>query len=100
MCRDIYDFAKVIYCIDYNPLEGLQKFLQQGVKQNMSHVSEQELPALLSTLIATQLWTFGWACSFYHVVLSTYRAKGSQVAGVRLESRDMEYTSRAHEETP
>ena len=38
MCRDIYDFAKVTGRIDYNPLEGLQKFLQQGVKQNMSHV--------------------------------------------------------------
>ncbi|SUV67157.1 integrase [Acinetobacter baumannii] len=30
MCRDIYDFAKVTGRIDYNPLEGLQKFLQQG----------------------------------------------------------------------
>ena len=50
MCRDIYDFAKVTGRIDYNPLEGLQKFLQQGVKQNMSHVSEQELPALLRAI--------------------------------------------------
>lgn len=50
MCRDIYDFAKVTGRIDYNPLEGLQKFLQQGIKQNMSHVSEQELPALLRAI--------------------------------------------------
>ena len=50
MCRDIYDFAKVTGRIDYNPLEGLQKFLQQGIKQNMSHVSEQEFPALLRAI--------------------------------------------------
>ena len=50
MCRDIYDFAKVTGRIDYNPLEGLQKYLQQGKKENMAHVSEQELPALLRAI--------------------------------------------------
>ena len=50
MCRDIYDFAKVTGRIDYNPLEGLQKYLQQGKKENMAHVSEQELPVLLRAI--------------------------------------------------
>lgn len=50
MCRDIYDYAKVTGCIDYNPLEGLQKYLQQGKKENMAHVSEQELPALIRAI--------------------------------------------------
>ncbi|NHC04572.1 tyrosine-type recombinase/integrase [Acinetobacter sp. 187] len=50
MCRDIYDYAKVTGRIDYNPLEGLQKYLQQGKKENMAHVSEQELPALLRAI--------------------------------------------------
>lgn len=50
MCRDIYDYAKVTGRIDYNPLEGLQKFLQQGKKENMAHVSEQELPALIRAI--------------------------------------------------
>lgn len=50
MCRDIYDFAKVTGRIDYNPLEGLQKYLQQGKKENMAHVSEQELPALIRAI--------------------------------------------------
>lgn len=50
MCRDIYDYAKVTGRIDYNPLEGLQKFLQQGKKENMAHVSEQELPAVIRAI--------------------------------------------------
>lgn len=50
LCRDIYDYAKVTGRIDYNPLEGLQKFLQQGKKENMPHVSEQELPALIRAI--------------------------------------------------
>lgn len=51
MCRDIYDFAKVTGRIDYNPLEGLQKYLQQGKKENMAHVSEQEFPPLLRAIV-------------------------------------------------
>lgn len=50
MCRDIYDFAKVTGRIDYNPLEGLHKFLEQGKKENMAHVDEKELPALLRAI--------------------------------------------------
>jgi integrase len=50
MCRDIYDYAKVTGRIDYNPLEGIQKYLQQGKKENMAHVSEQELPPLLRAI--------------------------------------------------
>lgn len=50
MCRDIYDYAKVTGRIDYNPLEGLHKYLEQGKKENMAHVSEQELPILLRAI--------------------------------------------------
>ena len=50
MCRDIYDFAKVTGRIDYNPLEGIQKYLQQGKKVNMAHVSQQELPTLIRAI--------------------------------------------------
>lgn len=50
MCRDIYDYAKVTGRIDYNPLEGMQKYLIQGKKENMAHVSESELPALLRAI--------------------------------------------------
>lgn len=50
MCRDIYDYAKVTGRIDYNPLEGLQKFLEQGQKKNMAHVDEKELPQLLRAI--------------------------------------------------
>ena len=50
MCRDIYDFAKVTGRIDYNPLEGIQKYLQQGKKENMAHVSETELPTLIRAI--------------------------------------------------
>ena len=50
MCRDIYDYAKVTGRIDYNPLEGLHKFLEQGDKKNMAHVDEKELPQLLKAI--------------------------------------------------
>lgn len=50
MCRDIYDYAKVTGRIDYNPLEGLHKFLEQGKKENMAHVDEKDLPALLRAI--------------------------------------------------
>lgn len=50
MCRDIYDYAKVTGRINYNPLEGLHKYLEQGKKENMAHVSEQELPILLRAI--------------------------------------------------
>lgn len=50
MCRDIYDYAKVTGRIDYNPLEGLHKFLESGKKENMAHVDEKELPSLLRAI--------------------------------------------------
>lgn len=50
MCRDIYDYAKVTGRINYNPLEGLHKYLEQGKKENMAHVSEQDLPILLRAI--------------------------------------------------
>lgn len=50
MCRDIYDFAKVTGRMDYNLVEGIRKYLQQGKKENMAHVTEQELPALLRAI--------------------------------------------------
>ncbi|MCU4495796.1 tyrosine-type recombinase/integrase [Acinetobacter ursingii] len=50
MCRDIYDYAKVTGRIDYNPLEGLHKFLEQGQKNNMAHVDEKDLPPLLRAI--------------------------------------------------
>lgn len=50
MCRDIYDYAKVTGRIDYNPLEGLGKFLEKGKKENMAHVSEKDLPNLLRAI--------------------------------------------------
>ncbi|MHA3091305.1 tyrosine-type recombinase/integrase [Acinetobacter brisouii] len=50
MCRDIYDYAKVTGRIDYNPLEGLHKFLDSGKKENMAHVNEKELPPLLRAI--------------------------------------------------
>lgn len=50
MCRDIYDYAKVTGRIDYNPLEGLHKFLESGKKENMAHVDEKELPPLLRAI--------------------------------------------------
>jgi len=36
MCRDIYDYAKVTGRIDYNPLDGRQKYLIQGKKENIA----------------------------------------------------------------
>lgn len=50
MCRDIYDYAKVTGRIEYNPLEGLHKFLEQGKKENMAHVDEKDLPPLLRAI--------------------------------------------------
>ena len=57
MCRDIYDYAKVTGRIDYNPLEGIQKYLQQGKKENMAHVSEAELPTLIRATLYTTNFT-------------------------------------------
>lgn len=49
-CHEIYDLAKVTGRINYNPLEGIHKFLETAKAQNMAHVSENELPALLRAI--------------------------------------------------
>ena len=47
LCRDIYDYACVMEKASSNPLQGLHKFLQSKPAENYSHVSAEELPALL-----------------------------------------------------
>lgn len=49
-CHEIYDLAKVTGRINYNPLEGIHKFLETAKAENMAHVSANELPALLRAI--------------------------------------------------
>lgn len=51
-CREIYDLARVTGRATHNPLEGLHKFLLTKPAENYSHVSPEELPALLRALRA------------------------------------------------
>ncbi len=50
MCRDIDDFAKVTGRMDYNPVEGIQKYFTARQEANMLHVSEPKLPPLLRAI--------------------------------------------------
>lgn len=50
LCQEIYDLAKVTGRIEYNPLEGLHRFLETAQSENMKHVSASELPALLRAI--------------------------------------------------
>lgn len=50
MCRDIYNLAKVTGRIEYNPLEGIHKYLESGVSKSMPHVSTEDVPNLLRTI--------------------------------------------------
>lgn len=50
LCRDIYDLARVTGRIQHNPLEGLHKYLTPPKNKNYSHVSQDELPALLRAI--------------------------------------------------
>lgn len=50
LCQEIYDLAKVTGRIEYNPLEGLHRFLETAKSENMKHVSANELPALLRAI--------------------------------------------------
>ena len=50
LCQEIYDLAKVTGRIDYNPLEGIHRFLETTQATNMPHVSISELPALLRAM--------------------------------------------------
>lgn len=52
MCREIYDLARVTGRAQYNPLEGLHKFLQTKPAENYAHVPLEELPALLRAIRA------------------------------------------------
>lgn len=52
MCREIYDLATTTGRTAHNPLEGLHKFLQSKPVENYSHVSPNELPALLRAIRA------------------------------------------------
>jgi integrase len=50
LCQEAYDLAKVTGRIEYNPLEGLHRFLETHKSENMHHVSEAEHPALLRAI--------------------------------------------------
>jgi len=50
MCKEIYDLARVTGRAQYNPLEGLHKFLKTRPPVNFTHVSADELPALLRAI--------------------------------------------------
>ncbi|MGS0941470.1 tyrosine-type recombinase/integrase [Pseudomonas luteola] len=52
MCREIYDLARVTGRAQYNPLEGLHKFLLTKPAENYAHVPQVELPALLRSISA------------------------------------------------
>lgn len=52
MCREIYDLARVTGRAQYNPVEGLHRFLQTRPAENYAHVSIEELPALLRAIRA------------------------------------------------
>ncbi|MGP9498592.1 tyrosine-type recombinase/integrase [Halomonas sp. AOP43-D1-4] len=50
ICREVYDLALVSGRIEYNPLESLHKHLTTRRATNYSHVSQDELPALLRAI--------------------------------------------------
>lgn len=50
MCKEIYDLARVTGRVQYNPLEGLHKFLQTAKVENFAHVASDELPALMRAI--------------------------------------------------
>lgn len=50
MCRDIYNLAKVTGRIEYNPLEGIRKYLEPATPKSMPHVRTEDVPELLRTI--------------------------------------------------
>lgn len=52
MCKEVYDLALVTGRAQYNPLEGLHKFLQSRPAENYAHVALDEFPALLRAIRA------------------------------------------------
>ena len=63
MCREIYDLARVTGRAQYNPLEGLHKFLQTKPAENYAHVSLEELPALLRVALYSGRYRPAWRIS-------------------------------------
>ena len=51
-CKEIYNLAKVTGRMSYNPIEGLEKFLDSHKSENYPHVSPAELPALIQAIRA------------------------------------------------
>lgn len=51
-CVEVYDLARVTGRAQYNPLEGLHKFLLTKPAENYAHVTMDELPALLRAICA------------------------------------------------
>lgn len=51
-CVEVYDLARVTGRAQYNPLEGLHKFLMTKPSENYAHVPADELPALLRAIRA------------------------------------------------
>lgn len=49
-CAEVYDLARITGRAPHNPLEGLHKFLLSKPGKNFSHVSMEELPALLRAI--------------------------------------------------
>lgn len=49
-CCEIYDLARVTGRATVNPCEGLHRFLKTAKSENYSHVSAEELPALLRAI--------------------------------------------------
>ncbi len=50
LVREIYDYAEVIGKTTYNPITNLHKFLKKHESNEMKHVSDDELPALLQAI--------------------------------------------------
>lgn len=50
LCKRIYDYAKVLGRIEYNPLDGIEKYLDRAQLNNMPHLEEKELPDLLRAI--------------------------------------------------
>lgn len=51
-CVEVYDLARVTGRAQYNPLEGLHKFLLTKPSENYAYVAHDELPALLRAIRA------------------------------------------------
>lgn len=84
-CAEVYDLARVTGRAQYNPLEGLHKFLQTRPAENYAHVSLDELPALLRAIRAygTQDVRIGME------LLSMLACRPSEIREARWEEFDL-----------